>query len=92
MEVTGVGGSIKVERRIPIGEGVMVILMVSSISTKTSPSADVYQGEHAKMTNLKSQPILLDRQSMSSCLHTDLVLVEWPCSQPYRRPGTGPNP
>lgn len=32
MEVIGVGVSTKVERRIPIGEGVMVILMVSSMS------------------------------------------------------------
>lgn len=32
MEATGVGVSIKVERRIPIGDEVMVILMVSSIS------------------------------------------------------------
>lgn len=33
MEATGVGGSIKVERRIPMGDGVIVILMVSSMST-----------------------------------------------------------
>lgn len=32
MEVTGVGVSINVERRMPMGDGVMVILMVSSIS------------------------------------------------------------
>lgn len=33
MEAIGVGSDTKVERRIPIGDGVMVILMVSSIST-----------------------------------------------------------
>lgn len=32
MEVTGVGVSMKVERRMPMGDGVMVILMVSSMS------------------------------------------------------------
>ena len=32
MEVTGVGVSMKVEWRIPMGDGVMVILIVSSIS------------------------------------------------------------
>ena len=32
MESTGVGVSMKVERRIPMGDDVMVILMVSSIS------------------------------------------------------------
>lgn len=34
MEGMGVGGVMNVERRMPMGEGVIVVLIVSSISVK----------------------------------------------------------